>query len=505
MSWKTSLFDRLYGADPNDPYAPNEAVKRRSINQGLLQLGAGLLGTGGGFGNALGAGIQNGLLAVNNRADSAEQQAYKRQIMERSANGGAAFQALDMQAKAAGYQPGTPEYQHFMRVQGGIEGRASSAGATTFVQDDENGIPTRYTFNPRTMQYDKARINAPPVDPNTGIPQRAPGEVPFSIDPTLPPELQAAIRGNESLFANAPEVQIDRTGDSRVPPPAAPRPSMAPPPPSVQQPPNALPPRLDPVNGGLLGTPIVGRSKEAEAAAVERAKQQVEQSGYAAAAQQAARIEAAKANAQAQAAASNAPLTAGAEATVEAAKGQAKDAAAAYTTIQNKGMVARGDNNKLIALQDALQNTYTGTGAKQVLGLKKAAAAFNIKTDGLGPGQMAEALSNRLALSLRNPAGGEGMPGSMSNQDRAFLQASVPSLQNTPDGWKQMIDMQIKLNQAAIDQQKEATRLRRAGVPIQDIPERMQDYADKHPVFDTGKPKLDALSDDELLKQLSGQ
>ena len=50
----------------------------------------------------------------------------------------------------------------------------------------------------------KSNLQAAPVMTG-GAPQRAPGEVPFSIDPSLPPEVQAEIRANEAKYAQAPD------------------------------------------------------------------------------------------------------------------------------------------------------------------------------------------------------------------------------------------------------------------------------------------------------------
>ena len=65
---------------------------------------------------------------------------------------------------------------------------------------------------------DKRTLGATPVQVGRpAAPQRAPGEVPFSIDPSLPPEVQASIRANESQWASKPHVNI---GDdlSNIPP-----------------------------------------------------------------------------------------------------------------------------------------------------------------------------------------------------------------------------------------------------------------------------------------------
>lgn len=59
-----------------------------------------------------------------------------------------------------------------------------------------------------------------PLGGGASAPQRAPGEVPFSIDPSLPPQVQAAIRADEGQFANAPSggtVQVASPAIVRTP------------------------------------------------------------------------------------------------------------------------------------------------------------------------------------------------------------------------------------------------------------------------------------------------
>lgn len=168
---------------------------------------------------------------------------------------------------------------------------------------------------------------------------------------------------------------------------------------------------------------------------------------------------------------------------IEAAKQFGQDAGKAFTALQESGRAGVKERTRLSLLRADLQKTYTGPGANVALGIKRVANAFGVKVDGLAEGEAARALSNQLALSLRNPAGGEGMPGAMSNSDREFLRQSVPSLENSPQGWRAMVDMRLALADAAVKQAQYAEQLRRQGVPIQDIPGKVQDFANQNPVF----------------------
>lgn len=61
--------------------------------------------------------------------------------------------------------------------------------------------------------------------------------------------------------------------------------------------------------------------------------------------------------------------------------------------------------------------------------------------------QAAVAMSNELALQMRNPASGAGMPGAMSDADRQFLQGISPGLAQTPQGRELIIDARTRMLQ----------------------------------------------------------
>lgn len=118
------------------------------------------------------------------------------------------FRELHMKAVAAGYQPGTPEYQNALRVALGTEGRASAAGLSTIEVENEQGGKDRYTFDPRKGTYVRF-AEGPPAQ---GQP-RAPGEVPFSIDPGLPQNVQDAIRADRGAIDAVPDGGAMRVPD----------------------------------------------------------------------------------------------------------------------------------------------------------------------------------------------------------------------------------------------------------------------------------------------------
>lgn len=304
-SWQASLFDRLNPeSDLGDP--SKEAITR----QGLLGLAAGLLGTGGGFGNALGSGIQTGLLAMNQGQDSLADRQYRQQMLARGSADPAGVREFQAMAQAAGLKPGTKEYAEAANIALGRSPRASSA-ANQSLEVDINGTPTRVTFDPRSGRYIPATlgpIDADPVpqmefnalrdaveqvesggNPNAVSPKGAMGRMQtmpgtlrdpgFGVQPARDQSDAEMTRvGNEYLTA-----MLNKYGDPRL--------ALA----AYNAGPGTVDNALMRTNGDpekalsmlpqetreyvpkvMAQVPIVGRRKEEEAAAVEAAKQDVD-------------------------------------------------------------------------------------------------------------------------------------------------------------------------------------------------------------------------------------
>jgi hypothetical protein len=132
-----------------------------------------------------------------------------------------------------------------------------------------------------------------------------------------------------------------------------------------------------------------------------------------------------------------------------------------YIDMQKAGLSARDQNNKLDLLGTLLDKTYTGAGGESVQQLKKTAAALGISVEGVAEGDAAKAITNEMALQLRNPAGGAGMPGALSDRDRDFLTSMVPGLSQTPEGRKLLIESRKRLNNRNIEVAKMARDYRK--------------------------------------------
>jgi len=153
-----------------------------------------------------------------------------------------------------------------------------------------------------------------------------------------------------------------------------------------------------------------------------------------------------------------------------------------------KGANSARSNLSNIDRLEAMLNepgVYQGTEGGKVLAAKRLAQSLGINVgEGVGPAETAQAISNQLALQARNPAGGAGMPGAMSDSDREFLKNMQPGLEKTPEGNRLIIDTTRKLNQRAVDVEKfRQDYLRRNGRLNEGFYTALSNWSEKNPLF----------------------
>jgi hypothetical protein len=146
-----------------------------------------------------------------------------------------------------------------------------------------------------------------------------------------------------------------------------------------------------------------------------------------------------------------------------------------YAGLLKADMNAPTSIAKYQRLGSLLSNVNTGKFKGTITDMKAAAKSLGFDLTALGiaddvaPAQAARALSNQIALELRNPAGGAGMPGALSDKDREFLVQSIPGLENDPGAVGKMVEYRVKLEQRA-----------------QKVARMARDYRRKHGRFDEG-------------------
>lgn len=156
-----------------------------------------------------------------------------------------------------------------------------------------------------------------------------------------------------------------------------------------------------------------------------------------------------------------------------------------YTAIQQADLKSTSTLNRLDRMDQLLTGVQTGALVPTITQIQSIAQSFGITVDETLPAKQAlEALSSEVALGLRNPAGGAGMPGALSDKDRDFLLNMTPGLGKTPGGNRLIIETGRKLAQ----RDREVARMARAyrkqhGQFDEGFFDQLQAYSDAHPLF----------------------
>lgn len=164
----------------------------------------------------------------------------------------------------------------------------------------------------------------------------------------------------------------------------------------------------------------------------------------------------------------------------------AKKNADAYTGLQSGATAAHDTMAKMDQLDKILgSGLYTGPGGDVVQSLRKTGVAL-----GLGDAQAAanaetfERIGNELALAMRNPDSGFGMPGAMSDKDREFLVSMAPSLNKSTEGNRMSVEMTRRMAKRKIELAEMAGQyVRQHGMLDDGFYSQVRDYSAKNPMF----------------------
>jgi hypothetical protein len=135
-------------------------------------------------------------------------------------------------------------------------------------------------------------------------------------------------------------------------------------------------------------------------------------------------------------------------------------------------------------LDSGLQTGALATVSKTAKGLAQYLFP-NTPIDGLAEAEVFTALSNQLALLVRNPESGMGLPGATSNADLTFLKESVPGLQKSKEGNLMLIEVYRKTYDFQKSMVQEQARLisENGGVPPLDMEARMVEFVNAQDIL----------------------
>lgn len=117
-----------------------------------------------------------------------------------------------------------------------------------------------------------------------------------------------------------------------------------------------------------------------------------------------------------------------------------------YASLQRGAMDASSKLSRLSRMETLLKDVDTGKLTPAGTNIAAYAKSLGIDMDPkLDNKQAAEALTNEIALQARNPSGGAGMPGALSDSDRNFLSSMTPGLAKTPGAREMIMETSRKL------------------------------------------------------------
>ena len=120
---------------------------------------------------------------------------------------------------------------------------------------------------------------------------------------------------------------------------------------------------------------------------------------------------------------------------------------------------------------------------------------LGVEISGLSEAEALESISNKLALGIRNPASGMGLPGATSNRDLDFLLAAIPGLRKSEEGNRLMIKIARQEHKLAGDLRREQQRIIKAngGKPPLDIQDKLAEYFENYQIDPSLKEKANEL------------
>ena len=116
-----------------------------------------------------------------------------------------------------------------------------------------------------------------------------------------------------------------------------------------------------------------------------------------------------------------------------------------YNRVNDRADAALDNLPDLFMLQDLLGRggVTQGFGANEKLAVRRIGESFGFDVEGTEDEGLFNSIVNQMALGARNPDSGMGMPGSMSDADRTFLQSLFPMLSNTPGANALLVEAEI--------------------------------------------------------------
>ena len=170
----------------------------------------------------------------------------------------------------------------------------------------------------------------------------------------------------------------------------------------------------------------------------------------------------------------------------EEQKGMGRVAVGNYENIQKDAASARNELDIYNELESLMSQTDTGALEPFKTSLVSYSQSLGIPTsEKWDANQAIEAISNKLTIMARKAGEGQILAGQISDSDREFLKASVPSLGKMPGSNKLLIEMNKKLAQRKIESAKFAEDYYRKNGTLKGMDSARDEWVNKNPLFAT--------------------
>jgi hypothetical protein len=167
-----------------------------------------------------------------------------------------------------------------------------------------------------------------------------------------------------------------------------------------------------------------------------------------------------------------------------------------FTQSTEAGRAARSQLAEVNLMADLLRRgaeTGFGEATKNQLRSVFDSLGFEVDVNALQTGEGLTAFSNRLALTVRNPAGGAGMPGAMSDPDREFLVSTVPGLARTEAGNALLIAVMQKQLERKIEISRMAVEYYQKNNSMAGFEDLIAEFAQNNRMFEDIEKQAQAL------------
>ena len=188
-----------------------------------------------------------------------------------------------------------------------------------------------------------------------------------------------------------------------------------------------------------------------------------------------------------------------------------KKAAADFFKMQNVAETAQKSLLDLDAAEQIIASgLYTGAGGEAYHNLiRRPLAALGISGgEYVAAGELLQKIQNEMALVMRSPDSGMGLPGSASDKDIQFLKDAQIGLGRSPEANMKFIDMARKVKQRQIDVANMASEyINQNGKLDQQFYLKLRQWSNENSMFDepsTGTESADQAAD-RIINQYGGR